>query len=216
MVQNWDRVNVVPVVRAQDSPENQPKFVEIEPNSHFEAVRVVKVAVGEQEVTPGPFNRREGPSGIAFHAGDDWLKTLVFTIKNRSTKKIVQIQWSVCFPEPGSINCLLERTTGRMPEIDAYTKEGVKLRPGSQQPLDLRPRQVMKISLADYADDLRTRIEQQQPFSNTTRCFINVYLAYFEDGMNWTVGGYYSVPDPSHPGLFKRVDASDDLIDPEA
>ena len=220
MVQNWDKVNVNPVVRAQDSPQNPSKFVDIEPNSLYQGMRVVKVTVGDQVVIPGPFNRHKGPAGVPFQAGDDWLKTMTFTLKNRSTKKIVQVQFDILFPETGAPDTLegtvgQEVVLGRMPDVNSYTKDGVKIGPDRRQPLDLGPGQEMTISLAPYACDLRKRIEGHQPFSTITRCFINVTLAYFEDGMVCIIADY-QVPDPSHPGRYLHVNRADYPINPKA
>jgi hypothetical protein len=146
---------------------------------------------------------------------------MTFTLRNRSTKKIVQIQWDASFPETGAPGTLagivaLAIVQGRLPDVDAYTQEGVKLRPDTRPPLDFQPGQEMTISLAPYADDLRRHVEEHQPFSTITRCFINLEVAYFEDGMSWAGAGYYYVPDPSHPGRGIPVDRSNRPVDPKA
>jgi hypothetical protein len=203
IITNWDRVSIIPVVQAQHASMGQSKYVEREPNVPEEsgpygpenvnfprnAVRVVKVTVGEQKVTSGPFYPRRGPTGVPFQAGDDWLKELTFTIKNRTSKKLVQVSMAVCFPdtlvtERGPWVCQ-QIELGRIPESDAYTKDGEKADQGNAQPLDFRPGQEMKISFAPYADDIRRKIEERQPFSTIGGCFINLQSAFFEDGTVW-------------------------------
>lgn len=210
MVQNWNRVNVVPVVKAQDAPASGSKFVEIEPDIPREAARVVKVTVGKQVVTPGFYNRRKGPSGTPFQAGDDWLRRLTFTIKNRSSKKFVELDMRICFPDTETTGHPICQPIelGRMPENAASAVGGNKLDQRRTRPLDFRPGQEMQISFAPYADEIRRRIEERQPFSTISRCFINLAVGYFEDGMQWLLS-QYSVPDPSRSGSFTPVDDSE-------
>jgi hypothetical protein len=96
---------------------------------------------------------------------------------------------------------------GRIPENAAYTPEGKKLNQGSKQPINFGPGEEMKISLAPYADELQREIEEYQPFSTISRCFINLYQGYFEDGMMWALGDY-NAPDLSHYPWYKPVDDS--------
>jgi len=213
MVQYWDKVSVVPVVRAQSALMGGSKIVEVEQDSPRFGARVVKVTVGNQVVTPGfydPHDRRPS-SAVPFQAGDDWLKEMTFTIKNRSSKTFVQIFQDVCFPDTkmtrGYLLCQ-SMDLGRIPENAAYTVEGNKFDQGSKQPLDFRPGQEMKISVAPYAKEIRRKIEERQPFSTISRCFINVNAGFFEDGMQWQLTSY-SVPDPNRHGFFVRLHPSE-------
>jgi len=210
-VRTWDQVNVVERVQAQDSPSSQSKFVEIEPDIPIEAVRVVKITVGGQAVTPGFFNPRKGPSGAPFQAGDDWLKEMKFTVKNGSLKTLVQLTWSVYFPEAAATGYPVAQQVqlGRIPE-NVFLAIGGRQgdNQGGRQPLDFRPGQEMVMSLAPYADDLRRRIEQHQAFSSVHICYINVGSGFFPDGMHWLLSKY-EVLDPSHPGSFKDIDPSE-------
>jgi hypothetical protein len=202
-VRAWNRLSLVPVVRAQDALMRGSKYVEIEPDSPCSAAKVMKVTVGKQVVTPGYFSPHKGPSGVPFQAADGWLKELKFTIKNRSSKKFVEFDMRVCFPDTEATGHQICQAIelGRIPEID-------RLGQGTARPLDFRPGEEMQISFAPYADDVRKRIEERQPFSTISRCFINVAVGYFEDGMQWMICKY-SVPDPSHPGSFKPADESE-------
>ena len=209
LVQNWDNMNLVPLARAQDISVNKPKFVEIQPDIPCEAARVVKVTVGTQDVTPGFRRPHHGPSGPPFQAGDDWLKDMTFTIRNRSTRTLVELAWAASFPETEATGYVITQhfDLGRVPENAAYTREGNKLIQGSRQSLDLHPGQEIMISLMPYADDIRKLLEQRQPFSTIHTCFISVHAGYFADGMQWVLADY-NVPDPSHPGFFKPADVS--------
>ncbi|MGA9059887.1 MAG: hypothetical protein WB763_25635 [Terriglobia bacterium] len=210
MVQIWDKVSVVPVVQAQDALMGGSKFVEIERDCPRDSARVVKVTVGKQVITPGFFNRLKGPSGVPFQAGDDWLKKLTFTIRNRSSENFVELDMHICFPDTETTGHEICQPIdlGRMPDNAAYTVEGNKFDQGSARPLDFRPGQEMKISFAPYADEIRRRIEERQPFSTISRCFINLDGGFFEDGMRWELADYL-VPDPSRHGSFKPVDDSE-------
>jgi hypothetical protein len=211
IARSWDGLSVLPVVQAQDALTAGSKFIEVEPEHAYQAARVVKVTVGKQVVTPGFYNRRQGPSGVPFRAGDDWLKGLAFTVRNRSTKKIVKLFMNVSFPEtdkpeygfPVNQDIYL----GRIPENAAYGPDGKKFDPGAEQPLHFGPRQEMAFSFANYADDVRKRIEERQPFSTVSRCFINVHTAYLEDGAQWVLS-HFDAPDPSHPGSLIPQDPS--------
>ena len=206
-VQNWNKVSVVRVVKAQDAPTAGPKYVDVEVDSPRFAARVAKVAVGKQVVTPGYYHNPRGPSAVPFQAGDDWLKELTFTIKNRSSKKFVSISFDIVLPEARApIGRVVE--LGRMPEVDAYNAQGNKIDQGGKLPLDFRPGQEMKISLAPYADELRRKVEEIQPFSTISRCFINLSHGFFEDGMLWSLADY-EVPDPNRRGWFKPVHDSE-------
>ncbi len=211
LTQTWDRVNLVQAVHAQDSPLDQSKYVEIEPNIPIEAVRVIKITVGGQVVTPGFLNPHKEPSGPSFQAGDDWLKEMKFTIKNGSLKSLVQLTMSVTFPETAATGYPVGQQVqlGRVPENVFLALGGRKDDDqGGRRPLDFRPGQEMVISLAPYAGDLRRRIEQHEAFSAIHTCYINVFSGFFPDGMHWMLSKY-EVLDPSHPGSLKDIDPSE-------
>jgi hypothetical protein len=201
---------VVPVVKAQDAPTGGAKYIEVEPESPYQAARVVKVTVGKRVVEPGFYARRRGPSGVPFRAGDDWLKGLAFTVRNRTTKRIVQLFMNVSFPETGTPgyefdvnqNIFLGSCEGA-----AHSPEAKKPGEAPAQPLDFGPGQEMTLSFANYADDVRKRIEERQPFSTVSRCFINVHTAYLEDGTSWVLT-HFQVRDPSHAGSVIPLDPS--------
>ncbi len=211
IARSWAGLSVLPVVQAQDDLTAGSKFIEVEPENANQAARVVKVTVGKQIVTPGFYRRGRGPSGVPFQAGDDWLKGLAFTVRNRTSKKIVQLFMTVCFPETDNPEYEFEVCQtiylGRTPENAAYGPDGKKFDQGAKQPLGFGPGQEMTFSFADYADDARKRIEERQPFSALSRCFINVHTAYLEDGTQWVLS-HFDAPDPSHPGSVIPVDPS--------
>ncbi len=211
LVQTLDRVTLVQAVQAQDRPLDKSKYVEIEPNIPIEAVRVIKITVGGQIVTPGFFNPHKEPSGAPFQAGDDWLKEMKFTIKNGSLKSLVQLTWSVSFPETAGTGYPVGQQVqlGRVPQ-NVFLAIGGRNgdNQGGRQPLDFRPGQEIVMSLAPFAADLRRRIDQHQPFSTIHTCYINVASGFFPDGMHWMLAKY-EVLDPSHPGSFKEVDPSE-------
>jgi hypothetical protein len=211
IARSWDGLSVLPVVHAQDALPAGSKFIEVEPENAYQAARVVKVTVGKQVVTLGFHNPRGGPTGVPFQAGDDWLKGLAFTVKNRTTKKIVKLFMDVSLgetekPEYGPP---IDQSIylGRIPGNAAYGPDGKKFDQGAEQPLDFGPGQEMTFSFSDYADGVRKRIEERQPFSTVTRCFINVHTAYLEDGTSWVLS-HFQVRDPSHPGSVIPLDPS--------
>jgi hypothetical protein len=173
IARSWDGLSVLPVVQAQDDLTAGSKFIEVEPENAYQAARVIKVTVGKQVVTPGFYNRRQGPSGVPFRAGDDWLKGLSFTVKNRTTKKIVKLFMNVSFPETDkpeygfSVNQNIY--LGRIPENVAYGPDGQKFDQGAKQPLAFGPGQEMTFSFVDYADDVRKRIEEHRVHNREDR-----------------------------------------------
>ena len=197
----WDNGRIIQIVSAQGASINQQKYVEVEPVQPYQAVRVIKVTIGTKEVIAGPFYPHREPTGVPFKAGDDWLKELTFTVKNRTSKKVVQLFTDVCFPNPLEARSVIcqEVYLGRTPDIAAYMITGEKFDQGGKQPLDFLPGQEMTISFAPYTDELRRKIEEKEPFSAATRCFINVHYAYFEDGMSWLLSKFI-LPDTAHPG----------------
>lgn len=211
IARSWEDVSLQPVVQAQGTLTAGSKFIEVELENANQAVRVVKVSVGKQVVTPGFHRRGRGPSGVPFQAGDDWLNGLAFTVKNRTTKKIVQLFMNVSFPETETpeygfpVHQILYR--GRIFDSVLSDPDGNKLDPRAGQPLDFGPGQKMTFSFADYADGVRKRIEERQSFSTVTRCFINVHTAYLEDGTHWVLS-HFDAPDPSHPGSYTPLDPS--------
>lgn len=187
-----------------------PKYIEIEPENPYQAARVVKITVGKQVVKPGFYARHRGPSGPPFQAGDDWLKGLAFTVRNRTNKKIVQLFMNVSFPEtdqPGFRFDVNQNIFLGTPEAAAFSPEGKKVDEAATRALDFGPGQEMTLSFANYADDVRRRIEGRQPFSTVSRCFINVHTARLEDGTTWVLS-HFDVPDPSHPGSTIALDPS--------
>lgn len=230
LLTSWDSIRVVPIVRAQESPTGQSKYVEREPfvpeesgphpcddpDFPCEAIRVVRVTVNGQVVTPGPYYRSKAPSGLPFLAGEDWLKGLAFTIKNRTARKFVRVTMVVGFPDTEWVDGtgMLHRIGqniefGRLPEINQYTKDGVKVDyRASIQPIAFMPGQEITISFAPYADDMRKRIEEVQPFNTIRRCFILLQTAYFENGTEWMLVEY-KIADAGHPGSYRNVEPSD-------
>ena len=222
LLSTWDKV--VPLVRAQEprlaggNLEREPLVPEEsgprpcdDPDFPCEAIRVVKVTVNGQEGHPRTLLSFES-SSRAHHSKPEriGLRTCVHD-QEPDRKEVCTSHDGRRFPHTEWVdgNGQLHRIGqyiefGQLPEINQYTKEGVKVDdPAYKRPIAFMPGQEMTISLAPYADEMRKRIEERQPFDTITRCFILLQTSYFENGTEWLLVEY-KIPDPGHRFLQGR------------
>lgn len=201
--------HLVPVVRAQDEQPAGSKMIDIDPPFVGDAVKIVRISVGKTEVAPGfhMYSNSKWPA-TPFQAGEDWLENLSFVIRNEASKTIEDAEMSACFPdeETKSLLACIPIQLGRIPANAAYTGNGLPLHQGARRPIHFAPGQEMTISLAEYSDAIRERIEDSgRPFSRVNKCWIVRDMFYFDDGTMWDRAGYW-MPDPEHPGWPKLVE----------
>lgn len=179
----------------------------------WDAVRITKVAVGDQQIQTGISGARgEVKQGTSFQADEDWLKNMTISLTNRTDKPIVCAQLRLWFPDTGNGTTAQPManyaiTVGRRPKSSLYHADGSKIPPDpAKKVLLLAPGETLVIHVGDYIDSIRPTIENlgNTPFSHVTRLNIEPTDFYFSDGMRW-VGHAYYLPDPHHPGKYTKL-----------
>jgi hypothetical protein len=209
-------VGLVPAVSAHDNPAEGTKTLVIDRLYRTDPIEVVKVlgAGKEAEVVPhspeannwvliydgGHYTARAPAVGAAFYrfqSDDNWLSTLSFVLKNRTSKRIVLVAISIIFPLPapaqqGPPYVKSERAFpfGELPAILAYTRAADRLPAHTKSPIRFEPGQEMTFALADRKNDLYYLIRGTQPMSDAVLCRVKIRVV-FEDGIQWIQGDYY-------------------------
>jgi len=130
-----------------------------------------------------------------FVAGDDWMKSLVFTVKNRSDKRILFVSLGLRFPRPPSSQEQIsisdipygnEELLARSPTPDERL---VGIAPGQTADIQLTPQRF---------DNLRQFLAATGYPSITDRVDLTIQEVIFEDDTMWS-GGRYHRRDPKDP-----------------
>lgn len=179
--------------------------------------RVVQILEGSVDVTPAgrdPLGRvvYKPWTGKPFQAGDDWMKNLVFVVKNLSPKEITAIDMNLIFPQTGSgtVSSPVSGYTvmvGRKPAHALFnSRTGLKHTPSGAElePLNIQTGQEARIALAPFYDRIKALIEDNRPISTVAICQIASTVFYFVDGTRWQ-GGMFEKPDPSKPGEYTPI-----------
>jgi hypothetical protein len=182
-------------------PKPRPWIVEVDLLDRFAPVEVTRVAIGSQDIVPGIYRDPER-GGKPFKADVNWLEELVLWLRNRTAKTIGAADLQVCFPETtatGLMMCSPVEVGCIPPPVESFTHGGASMQVSSC-PFRLEPGAVVRISVRDYAQSMREFVEERQPFSTITSCFIHFQAFHFDGGMKCTPGHYW-VPKASRPGL---------------
>jgi hypothetical protein len=115
----------------------------------------------------------------AFEAEGEWLKEVSLKIRNNSKKTIVCIYVGVVFPETGPAPMTQAKFFGH-PTNTAIKPKG--------QPLELRPGEVLSISLADEYEELKRLVEHRMSIWDINTLTLEINRAYFDDRMMWDLG----------------------------
>lgn len=204
VVQNWGKVNVFPRVQAQGNT----KTVIVDPPHRNDPIAIVKILVGGKQTVggvPTPDDLKWWPGGgylpgmklrVAYRspAGDDWLKTLSFVLRNRTKRKIAALDIIVTIPEELN-KTVSEFSFGQLPAVAAYMEGGIPI-PATREPISFNPGQEMTFAVADDRIGL-TRL-MNNPLSPTSQVYV-VFRVFLENGLSWMEGGWEK-PDPEHPG----------------
>jgi len=201
---------LVGALHAQQTSERLVKVNDVE---HItDAVLISNVAVAGKTVECGLFIKP--PVVIQpvtpFQAGNDWLEQMTVSLINRTGRTIVSGGIQLNFLDVGdcrSLPCVASFLRfGRMPDIDAFDgRTGKPNRPAHEgPPLDWKPEQTIVVHVSEYMPEIEDDLANHWPVTAITK--VNIYrgVFYFEDGMIWDLGRY-SVPDPEHPGKFKKL-----------
>jgi hypothetical protein len=219
----WNRVNLVPVVRAQASAAPGIKTVIINKTRQLDPIEVTQVLEGGSEIVPGDPSAADSawlnPAGLSvvstrefraaykFPGGDNWLRDLEVVLRNRTSKNIVQVVMDVTFPETAANGPMAWPRVrfGQLPANVAFFGSGEPIPPGPEPTLLISPGTIEGFNVTSYDSQLRATAERSQPFSTVTLCYVH-FEAVFDDGMMWTEPGGYAAPDPQHVGSFLPPD----------
>jgi hypothetical protein len=209
LVQNWDRVNIVPRVQAQGTT----KTVIINQLWGNDPIEVVKVmAEGKAGVVGVPArddlrwfpdggyfsgNQKEWRVAYRLQSDDNWLGSLSFVLRNRTSKKIDFVAIDVDLPQAAT--WATGFFFGQLPAVAAYDgATGEPLRPSTRLSISFTPGQQMTFALADSQHGVGHLIDKAQPLSQTSVIYVH-FTVYMEDGTSWLERQWFK-PDPEHRG----------------
>lgn len=214
-----DRVDVVPVVRAQSSPAPGMKTVIVNGTRRLDPLKVVRIMEAGAEVAPSvpsQYHRqwlvrndltvkttKEFRVAYNLPANDDtWLEKLSLVLRNRTSKSIVFVSVGVSFPETKASGPMLWPFVrfGQLPSNTAFYGTGAPIPPRVEKPFLLAPGDETSFPFIDHAEHLKEVVERRQALSSVSMCYLH-FLVSFEDGTHWSEGGY-AAPDPFRPGRF--------------
>jgi len=180
-----------------------------------DAVVITKTTVKERVVecmaAPGPPNGR-GPyqKAPAFLADDDWLENVTIYFFNRTNKTIVWAGILIGFPQTGDGGspATAQRTysieLGHRPAIANFNpRTGQQMR-NEGVPLAFGREQTLLVRLSDHIEAIRENIRDRL-FVPVTAIEITPIQFIFDDGMSWSAGGQFTMPDEEHPGKWKHL-----------
>lgn len=176
--------------------------------------RIVQVLEGATDVTGAGRDPVTGHlykpwTGKPFPAGDDWIKNLVFVVKNFSNKKVIAMDINMIFPDTGAgtMGSPVSGsgiTVGRKPEHALYNSRTGRKAETKREPFSILPGQEVRIAVAPYYDPIKAAIEAKQPTSTITTFRVSFVDFYFSDGTKFDPGGFWK-PDPNRPGVYVRM-----------
>jgi hypothetical protein len=174
---------------------------------NFDPVTVTKATVHDSEV-PCLYSYYAGryqPPAV-FQAPDDWLANTDIYLFNRTNKTIVYGYFVVTFPETPTRNSVII-SLGIMPAVAAFDRLGKPIPQNGRAPLSFGPGQTLVIHLGDYSKDIASALKPVLPAA-LTKVRVNPNEFLFDDGLRWSPGGVYLLPDQEHPGQWTRMPGS--------
>ncbi len=198
-------VAVVAVEYSQPLAAAQPRQVLCGFANRTDPVVVTRITHAGVTVQRGRFvkSAAEAPDPItSFQADNDWLEKVAVYVLNRTDKVIVYASFTFGFPETtvGQTRAMLPLTLGQIPPFLSVDLNGAPIRqPPGAKPIAFMPGQTMAIRLADYIDEIKSRVERIRPTSGRTVSGLTIITVsfgryFFEDGMQWNAG--YRLFDP--------------------
>jgi hypothetical protein len=209
----WPNMDIVPSVRAQGNESPNTKTIIANRPRQRDAIVVVKILGGGKEAVVGEFSeedlstlqnrpgngRQDWRVAYRFQSDDNWLKTLSFVLRNRTSRKIVCVGIDITFPQGQGLAQFGPKLIlfGWFPPIAPGPPPGEPNRPlGAKDPIDFESGQEMTFSPTDQTAHPRNRLGYLQPIPNITMCSID-FTAFFENGVAWnSLTWSYSKADP--------------------
>ena len=187
------------------------KTVEVEPQHQTNPVEVARIVIGAQEVQCGLWMpRRQRQPIVPVAAGEDWLRSMVVYLSNRSDQTIVFAQLLLSFPETGDGSQSAPIRTehiqlGRIPpNVTSLDKQGKPVVQPPAAALAFAPGEALAVKIGDYLQDTNTS-DAPTPLSQLSKCLIAKGTFFFANGMRWAGWSGFSVPDPMQPAKFKKL-----------
>jgi hypothetical protein len=198
-VEIWSHVDLISTVQAQGNI----KTVILDPPHSNDPIEVIKAEIGGKAAVRGTTSADDlkfWPSGflrVAYRSPSDenWLRTLSFVLRNRTSEKIVSLDIYVLSP-PDRMEMLSEISFGQLPAAMAYTTDGMPITPTGER-IVFKPGEEMTFRLADDQRGFSRLIEN--PLSLTTSQVFALFRVYLEGGLCW-MEYVWVKPDPDHPG----------------
>ena len=134
--------------------------------------------------------------GEDFEGGEDWLKSLTFSIANLNSKPIVYIQLFITFPETAATN---GRVVGY--PITFGQKPDSKF-PSKSDPIHLKQGDKLEVAVDKYYDQIEKFLGTKQLSIKTLRkAKVQTGLIVFEDKTGYMAGMLYR-QDPNNPDRY--------------
>lgn len=188
----------LPTAAAASQESTGLKAVDVEMQNRMDAVTIESVMVNGRQVQPGTnVGPREIRPGALFEAGNDWLGGMTLVLRNRTNKKISEIELELLFPDTGDGQSRPVTTymidLGRRPDKVSYvhlygTPQGnlvYRPQPPDKKPLNFSPGQTLTVRIGDYISEIKSAVEHMLPLSEITRVGIRLEVVYCDDGMRW-------------------------------
>lgn len=154
------------------------------------------------EITETKSKAKEIKLGESFEDESDWLQHVTFKVKNKSDKVITFLQIDLDFPETkitAGVTMMHQILLGRRPDFASTLKN---------QPLSLKPNEMIEIGLGTEYDDIKALIELKQSIGKINRLTIRTSDILFDDGSLYSGGSLFKRnPDPDSPQKWIRIDA---------
>jgi hypothetical protein len=164
------------------------RVIERMPVEKNEPVEIIDTRVDGQSITLGQ----------KFKANDDWIKTLVFTVKNKSDKRILFT----------SIDLFLPRHEGSNPMFDLfYGNWGLQnRRPTSgEQSIGIAPGETVEIGLsAQRLVGFTSFLKDSHVSQSIEKIDVRFGSVIVEDDTMWSRGAYFH-RDPSNPARWNNA-----------
>jgi hypothetical protein len=133
------------------------------------------------------------PLNDEFAAGDDWMRGVVLSLKNSSSKTIVSFSLDVDFPETKRTRNMMRYTIshGRQPGLRPEVK--IPERPA------IKPGESFQVGFSEQEfANLNRYLGEQTSLGQLSRAEIGIGMVYFDDGTAWSMGNMMR-PDPNDP-----------------